>query len=372
MKILHLIDSGGLYGAEKMLLSLVAEQKVQGIDAMILSAGEPGIDSKPIEEEARRLHLAVTPWRMKPGFNVREALRIARWARAEGFDLLHSHGFKFNILLGMLPFNVRRLPIISTLHGYTEQSFKRKMGIYAFIDRLILRYSQAVVLVSEHMRNLKSLSHIPAARVHVIPNGISTHSVVSTDILNSEVSSFIKKNVFNFLVIGRLSKEKNINLAIEAVSRLRNEGHCLGLYIVGDGPEKHNLLALVEDRNLGSYVKFSGYLNDAESLMGFFDALLLPSLTEGLPIVVLEALRARLPVLASAVGGVPAILDHGESGYLFENDNLESLLQRIREVTTQPERLEVIKRTAYEKFLVRYSSVAMAQSYKKVYQGVLA
>ena len=71
MKVLHLIDSGGLYGAEKMLLSLVQEQVSQGLEPMILSAGEPGIDVKPIETEAKRKGLPLTPWRMSPGLNLK-------------------------------------------------------------------------------------------------------------------------------------------------------------------------------------------------------------------------------------------------------------------------------------------------------------
>ena len=94
LKILHLIDSGGLYGAEKMLLSLVKEQVQQGLQPMILSAGELEIDEKPLEAEARRKGLPVTPWRMKPGLNLKESWKILVWAREHGYKLLHSQDRK--------------------------------------------------------------------------------------------------------------------------------------------------------------------------------------------------------------------------------------------------------------------------------------
>jgi hypothetical protein len=107
LKVLHLIDSGGLYGAEKMLLSLVQEQLKQGLDPMILSAGEPGTDEKPIEAEARNKGLPVTAWRMAPGLNLKESWKILKWAQDNKYQLLHSHGFKFNVLLGMYPAWIR-------------------------------------------------------------------------------------------------------------------------------------------------------------------------------------------------------------------------------------------------------------------------
>ena len=103
MKVLHLIDSGGLYGAEKMLLALVKAQLSQGLEPMILSAGELTIPQKPLEIEATRLGLPVIPWRMKPGFNIGESRKILKWAVANDYDILHSHGFKFNVLLSNGP-----------------------------------------------------------------------------------------------------------------------------------------------------------------------------------------------------------------------------------------------------------------------------
>lgn len=110
MKILHLIDSGGLYGAERMLLTLVGEQVARGLSPLILSVGESAADDKPLEVEARRLGLPVKAWRMAPGFNLRESWSIIRWARREQYQLMHSHGYKFNVLMGIWPEAFEKFP----------------------------------------------------------------------------------------------------------------------------------------------------------------------------------------------------------------------------------------------------------------------
>ena len=103
LKVLHLIDSEGLYGAENMLLALVQEQIKSGMEPLILSAGTPEIAEKALEIEARKRGLPVLKFRMKPGMNLIKACQILRIAKRHGINIMHSHGYKFNILLGLMP-----------------------------------------------------------------------------------------------------------------------------------------------------------------------------------------------------------------------------------------------------------------------------
>ena len=112
MKVLHLIDSGGLYGAENMLLDLAEEQQRKGLRPLIVSAGTPDITGKPIEAEARRRGLAVKQFRMRAGLNFRKGMEVRRCAQREGF----------HILRGLLPRVSRQIPAITMLHGYAHAS----------------------------------------------------------------------------------------------------------------------------------------------------------------------------------------------------------------------------------------------------------
>ena len=129
MKVLHVIDSGGLYGAEVMLLNLMSEQVAMGLEPILASIGDPGITEKPLETEAIRRGLPVKVFRMRPGPNVWGALKILRFARSELVGLLHSHGYKGNILFGLMPRMLRRIPMVATVHGWTWTGGISRMGL---------------------------------------------------------------------------------------------------------------------------------------------------------------------------------------------------------------------------------------------------
>ena len=151
IKVLHLIDSGGLYGAEMMLLNLVEEQVKSGQKPLILSAGTPGIKEKAIEVEAKKRGLPVKAVRMKAGINFVKAFQIISFAKNENFDILHSHGYKFNILLGMLPRVFRKIPIVTTIHGYIPEKKYSKLAAYQWLDRVLIKSFDNVIFVNKYM-----------------------------------------------------------------------------------------------------------------------------------------------------------------------------------------------------------------------------
>ena len=148
IKVLHLIDSGGLYGAEMMLLDLVEEQVKSGIKPLILSVGTHEDEKKPIELAAEKRSLPIKAYRMKAGFNLMSGIGVLRFAQKKKFQILHSHGYKFNILLGIIPRFMRKIPIITTVHGYVHAAYFSKMGMYQYLDRFSLQWLDFVVFVS--------------------------------------------------------------------------------------------------------------------------------------------------------------------------------------------------------------------------------
>src|SRR3989337_2476449 len=118
MKVLHIIDSGGLYGAEVMLLNLVQEQLRLGLDPVICSIGEKRFFEKPLESEGLKRGFKIKKFRMRAGPNLLGAYKILRFAHIGKFDLMHTHGYKGNILFGLLLRGLRKIPLVSTLHGW--------------------------------------------------------------------------------------------------------------------------------------------------------------------------------------------------------------------------------------------------------------
>lgn len=360
-RILHLIDSGGLYGAEKMLLSLVEEQVRQGLEPMILSAGEVDISEKPIEAEARKKALPVTTWRMKPGLNLRAGGKIAAWAKANGFEILHSHGYKFNILLGLLSQRQRALKFVSTIHGYTANRLFSKLFVYRALDCLLSYRTDQVVVVNDGLKRLL----LARNNVRFIPNGIDANeSDPKEPAPPLQCGRFIA-------VVGRLSMEKAVDRAIAAFAHISDQYPDYSLVIVGDGPEKSKLKKHIKHYGLSERVIFTGYSDVATSYIRNAEALLISSETEGLPLTLLEAMRVGTPVVSTPVGEIPNVLENGRLGYLSSDRTEASLAQALIHLLGDPEQAHEKAKFARDRLLNEYTSEKMSQRYYALYQEVL-
>jgi glycosyltransferase involved in cell wall biosynthesis len=370
VKILHVIDSGGLYGAEMVLLALAAEQKRAGHTPCIASIGERGDYEKPIESEAKKRGIEVKTFRMRNGLNIFGAINIVRYALENGFDLFHSHGYKGDILLGILPSFVRRIPLVCTLHGWTSSGSLGKMRLYEWADSLCLRRADAVCLVSESMRTIRALNAIKPTCIHVIPNGFPDldTSVTAPD---DEISRFCREG-FTIASIGRLSKEKAYDVLIEAFALVHEEKPDVRLLIVGEGPERDRLEGLIRKKGLESHVLLPGYREMPWRYLTECKAFVLSSLTEGLPVALLEAMLVGIPVIATMVGGIPHIITHGKTGFLVPPGDPIPLSKIINDLRMCRDATDVMIQDAQELVLERYSCRRMAMNYDAVYMKIVS
>lgn len=368
MKVLHVIDSGGVYGAEMMLLSLMEEQRRTGIEPVLASIGKPGEGEKQIEAEALRRGLLVQPFRMMPGPNLSGALGLIRYARENGFDLFHCHGYKGDILLGFLPRWVLHLPIVSTVHGWTSTGKVDRMLLYEWLDAMSLARMNRAVLVNPAMREHPRIAGRGIA-VEVVENGIDSARSQDVGLEPSVVEFCGKRPVIG--AVGRLSREKGFDLLLEAIAGLVKGGRDLRVVILGEGAQRGALEDSLGRLGLTGRVLMPGYLPDARRYLQLFDIFTMPSLTEGLPMVLLEAMQAGVPVVASAVGGIPRLVAEGACGMLTEPGMVESIKRGIAHVLDDPGAAAAMARAAQERVAGRYSAAAMAKGYRAVYDKVV-
>lgn len=298
MKIAHLIDSGGLYGAEQVLLTLCKEQQQQGLHPIIVSCGLPGEALKPLEHAANDQHIDLIVWRMPAGLNRAGTLLLLNELNSRGVELLHSHGYKFNILLGMLGKRKIGLPLVSTVHGYVKAKFPKKMWVYEFLDRIFLKRFDAIVLVSEKMREIPAFHN--SKKVHVIKNGINSKE--------ASLPSTLEANPYQLLAIGRLSPEKGFDYLIKAVAEINKTETICQLTIYGEGSLRNSLAELISSLSQQNNIKLAGFIANAQQHFHRYQLIVMPSLTEGIPVTLLEAMRNKTPIIASAVGGIPEVL----------------------------------------------------------------
>jgi glycosyltransferase involved in cell wall biosynthesis len=365
MKILHLIDSSGLYGAEIMLLNLISAQMASGhLRPVLCSMGLEKEGEKEIEVEAGKRGIPVISWRCRER-EFGAGRRLLQLARQEQVSVLHSHGYKANILVGLLPRVMRRpMALVSTLHGWTCQQRYSKLWWYELLDKISLRNMDAVVRVTSSPSPQWQGFLLKGLRTSVIENGIPPLSFAAPP--PDEILDF-GRGSYTIVTVGRLSPEKGHDCLIEAVARLSQEKNDCRLVIIGEGRLRPALEERIRRHGLEDRVLLAGYRQEAYRYFPFFDAFVLPSRTEGLPITVLEAMQAGIPIVASRVGEVPAVLGEGAGGILIEPGNPDLLREKLRYLMEHPEAGNQLAATARRTVLAEYSAAIMAAKYENLY-----
>lgn len=365
MRVVHLIDSGGYYGAEVMLVHLCNAQKKLGLDVEVISIGTPSNYEKPLEAKLRENNIPCKPWRMMALPDLRQSLKILAYCRETGASVIHSHGYKGNILLGLIPKPWRKLPIVSTVHGYTQQRGFSKLAIYQWLDKLCLKRLDAVVLVSEGMRHQVDETSL-GNKLHIIPNGIPEEI---PDAANEPIPYF-QDGDFKIAAIGRLSYEKNFQLLIKSMPLILEKIPNAKLVIFGEGSERESLESLVADLKLEEKVFLPGYIDEPSRVYRHADVFVNCSITEGMPITLLEAMREGCPIVATDISANRLVLFQiSNSADLtpIEESGISHGVWKIKSLT----RNKPIKEMQ-NTFSGLYSSRTMANCYLKLYQSVNA
>lgn len=373
LRILHLIDSSGMYGAEIMLLNLMIEQKNMGMLPILLSIGSENENDKQIEKESIKNGIEVKKIQMEIKLNLFVKIKhLKRIIDIIDADIVHSHGYKGNILLGIISFIMNNMPIVCTLHGWTATKKFTKIWFYEKLDQLIVRRFDAMVLVtsgkygerskiqfSDQKRNLK---------IYKIENGIPE---LSFDSEINELQSLFKKKAFYIGAIGRLSSEKGFEYLIDAMALLMNESNEYSAIIFGDGKLRNKLESKARKLSIEENIIFAGYKEKAYLYMKHFDVLVMPSITEGMPITLLEAMQAGLPVVASKVGGIPTIISDYSNGLLVDPRNPVELAKQISFLKNNPQKAYEIGKNARSTVLKKFTSCKMTKLYNRVYYKVI-
>lgn len=371
MRVFHVIDSAGIYGAEVVLLNLLQEQVAIGLKPVLCSIGDPGEDEKPLEAEARSRGIPVRKVRIPRGFKPKSSLALLREARFSRADIIHLHGYKDTILLGLPPRLLRKIPAIRTLHGWQATSKLSRFWLYEALDRYCLDRLDGIVAVNAILRE-KVQSFVKRPSVVTIENGIPPLRFDRERILNenSALARFCEDAQI-IGGIGRFSKEKGFAILVRAFALLLAERKGVRLILIGEGSEQEEITRFLRDKGLGEHVHLAGYKHDAAKYLPIFDIFVIPSLTEGLPIVLLEAMQAGVPVVATRVGGVPDVLGNGKLGMLLEPGSADLLAHAISDVIDHMDDASARAKKAREKVLDCYSSRRMAEEYLGFYESVI-
>lgn len=324
LRVAALIDSAILSGPGRQLAAVASELRPQGVELTVVLFRRAGRSPSPLVRHLAAAGVTAVELPERGPLDLRLIGRVAAVLRQLAPDLVQTHSYRTTAIMSLLRVAGLRLPWIAFQHGVTARD--RKVRFYYWLDRRLAARADRVVLMSEAHRDRWPRRSAKLRVIHnaVIPLPTSRLGDASARVIGARPA---------FGVVGRLSFEKGVDVFLRACARLRETGRVFSAVVVGDGPERHRLQSLRDALGLGDVVELRPSTPDVRSIYSSIDALVIPSRSEGLPNVLLEALAEDLPVVATAVGGVPEVLTDPMAGLIVPPDDPAALADAMGRVT---------------------------------------
>lgn len=341
IRILTLLEATSISGSAKPVLAFARHaQRVRSelpradlAVALFHRQGQP--EENSFTAAAREAGIPLERVRERGRFDIAVLRQLKELMQRLGPDLIWTNALKSHFLTRLAGLH-RKARWLAFHHGYTVPDVK--MRLYNQLDRWSLRAAHRVVTVCHPFARQLERRGVPAARIRIQHMPVSPPQISSDQALELRRRLGIEKNEFVVLSIGRLSREKGHADALHVFRRLRERmpNQALRLVLVGDGPERSRLGALADRLGVASSVIFTGHQDQIWGYYAAADVFLLTSHSEGSPNVLLEAMSAGLPVVATRVGGVPELAEDGVEALLADRGNHEELASAVLRVLTDP------------------------------------
>jgi glycosyltransferase involved in cell wall biosynthesis len=305
--------------------------------------------------------------RLWTGVDPSLVVRLARWLRRNGVDLTHTHN-RMALIYGAPAARLSGTPAVHTKHGNNPRA-----GTELVAGRLAARWVDAFVAVSPEIAAFAlGRNEVDARRLSVIANGIELSRFHREPAARKRVRSELGIDAEAWVVgtVGRLAEEKNQALLLRAMAPLL--GSESRLVLAGDGPLRSSLVGLAAALRIERFVHFLGARRDVPEVLNAFDVFALCSNTEGLPLVIPEAMATGLPVVSTCVGGVPTVVEEGRTGFLVPKGDEKTLGDRLRMLRSDRELSRAYGDRAQSVAAARFSAERMQREYLGLYEQVLS
>lgn len=361
MKIVHLISSGGFYGAENMLLTLLEHSLEHHVDVSLCILGGPPDGVSELAHRTRLLGIAVTHIVCDGRFDITAIRSISQHLRGSSATILHTHGYKADIL-GYLATIGNSCSIIATCHNWTKAS--HALTLYSVLDKLALSIFDHVVAVSPKIAEELLRGGISTSRLSTIANGVR---------LSEDKLALLQPQV-HVLTVGmatRLVEDKGIGDLLQAAGVILQQQRSVRFLIAGDGPLRSKFEQQAAALGISASVTFLGFVKDMRSFFCSLDIFVLPSLREGLPMSILEAMALGKPVIATTVGAIPNVIVDDESGLLIKPEDVAGLQAKLSHLIQNDALRSRLGNGARLVIEARYSAAIMADAYLERYRSLM-
>lgn len=363
MNVVQTLDMGGL---EKLIVDSVKFFDRGRFDFTVCCLSERGILASELENSG----IEVIFLNKRYGFDLGLSLRLAALIGKKKIDILHTHNQR-PLVYGALAASLSKVnAYVHTRHGRNDPDNSKS----TFMSRFFSAFTDKIVCVSQDIYKVSlEKEKISTQKLEVIRNGIDINKFVNAtskdEYLLNQLG--IKTDAFVIGTVGRLSRIKNQMFLMDAFKHLFSAHSDTRLIVIGDGPLKQDLIEHVDEIGLRGKVLFLGERKDVASLMKLFDVFVLPSLSEGISLVILEAMAAGLPIIATNVGGNLELIKEGENGFFVSLGNPLYLSSAIERLMQDSKLRRSISENNRKKALAEFDIAVMCKKYESLYSSLV-
>lgn len=360
IKLAYLLPGLKVGGLEKMVISLVSGLDRRKYYPAIVCFDTKGELAGEVEAQGIEVFLA----KRRQGIDYFYALRLAKFLKKQNTDLLHAHNCTA-FFYGTLAARLARIPIVYTEH---DRDFPPERRI-AWLNKILSLIVEQVITVSDLLKGcLIKYESFNANKIKTIHNGVDpTPFSLSLD-RKKYIDELGLEDASPLIgIVARLDRLKNHKLLLDAMQDIANEIPTVKLLIIGDGPTRKNLEEQADRGGLQNNILFLGMRGDVSNLLLLIDLFVLCSLSEGMPLALIEAMAAGKPIVATNVGGVSEIVRNGINGILVEPTNPAFLAKAILQILKNKDILRTMGENGREVFKQKFTLHKMIKSYEGVY-----
>ena len=365
-QLLHSLNVGGA----EILAERLGRQLKDKYRFVFACLDELGPLGKQLQDSGYAVHVL----NRKPGWDLACARELRNWLRSEQVDLIHAHQytpFSYALLSGLVS---QRPPVLFTEHGRWFPDFRRFKRV--LFNRSFLRKKDRVVAVGEYVRQaLINNEGLPGERVRVIHNGVDVeqYQPAHDDSERNEIrlKLGVPQDAFLIVQVARLDALKDHLTAIWTLEQVQLQQPNAQLLLVGDGPERNSIESEAASRGLSRHVHFLGTRNDVAALLKAADVFLLSSISEGVPLTIIEAMLTHVPVVSTDVGGISEIIVHNETGLLVPAKDHVALSAAVLRFSEPSDWQSKLVECAADRAEQYFSESANHIAYERLYSEML-
>lgn len=368
INVLQFICPSGLFGAEMWILALAKYLNPDEVSCRLAVSHETANQNLELFERFSQLGLSAHKIRMRGRFDLRAIAKLKALVRNEGIDVLHTHGYKADIL-GLISARLAGAKALATPHGF-ENANDLKLQLYLKLGCVALRHFDLVAPLSGGLLEDMTRIRVPEHKTRFIRNGVDLQEV-DLEMKQPFAPGFRSAEEKVIGYVGQLSHRKNLGSMIDAFDFLCRDHANVRLLLVGDGPQRIELQKKAHTLKCGDRIEFLGYRSDRLRIVKELDLFCMTSSLEGIPRCLMEAMAMRVPVVAYDIPGVDKLILDGQTGLLAPYGDMAALKNYWERLLFDGELSKTLAENGRRHVEKNFSAERMAAEYTQLYRELL-